>query len=265
MTSDAEKRAGLRTLDWDTRHFQFQVAELVGPDLDDRELTEALAEARQEGVRLVYWSASPARQPARELLAEFHGRLVDRKATYALDLDSHPPAGIEHEVRVVMQPRGPAPPDLLALGVAAGAFSRFRRDPWIPRQAFSRLYEVWMERSTRGELAEAVLVALPERDDRPILGVLTIGVHRREARIGLVAVGSAARGRGIASTLVAAAHNWMVTNGLVRSKVVTQQDNEVACRLYERACYTLVDLVHLYHFWPLGPAAEREPGARPEP
>jgi dTDP-4-amino-4,6-dideoxy-D-galactose acyltransferase len=149
--------------------------------------------------------------------------------------------------------------------VAAGAYSRFRRDSWIPRRAFERLYEIWMDRSTLGELAETVLVAIPEEDDGRILGVITIAVHEKEGQIGLVAVDPAARGRGISSTLVAAAHEWMAANRLIRSRVVTQRDNEAACRLYERACYRLVDLVHLYHFWPLGPATERDPGAWPEP
>jgi len=261
----APTERALRRLAWDSQHFQFPVAQILESERDDTDLAEVLTAARQAAVRLVYWPASSGRSPAADLLAEFHGRLVDRKATYAVELPTPGRARAHDPPRLVVQPRGPAPPELLALGVAAGAYSRFQRDPWIPRRAFERLYEIWMNRSTLGELAEAVLVALPPADGGPILGVVTVEVREKAGHIGLIAVHNTARRQGISSALVAAAHEWMAAKGLARSQVVTQRDNEPACRLYEQAGYRLVELVHFYHFWPLGPASVREPAACPEP
>jgi ribosomal protein S18 acetylase RimI-like enzyme len=68
--------------------------------------------------------------------------------------------------------------------------------------------------------------------------------------IGLIAVAACARGQGVGSELVRAAHGWMRGRSARESRVVTQLENVAARRLYEHCGYQLHDVQLVYHFRP---------------
>ncbi len=236
-------------LDWDTNHFGFQVGRIAA-DATDAELKAALCDARSRGYRLLYWATSPERMPALRLLDEFGGRLVDRKVTFARSLCAADSPTKPSTVAILPYVGSEHSGELSALAVAAGAYSRFAVDPLVPRDKFERLYEIWIERSVRGEIADAVLVARDDPTTGPLAGMITVKVAEGIGNIGLVAVAASHRGRGIGSQLMDAAHRWMIGRGATSSTVVTQAVNAPACRLYERAGYTVEQAENLYHFWP---------------
>ncbi len=240
-------------LPWDSAHFGFRVARLTPPILDEHELIGALRAAQRDQVHLIYWdsaTSSPAPQP---ILEEFGGLLVNGRVTYAANLaECPPPAGLaaatEFTVREFAQ--GEATPDLLELAVEAGASSRFCVDRQIERGKFEDLYRIWMQRSTRGELADAVLIAVRPAPGCPLTaGMITLKCTPAGGQIGLLATRAASRGRGVGRQLLAAAHDWFQQRGVMRSVVVTQRENGSACRLYERNGYTLACAESSHHFW----------------
>ncbi len=243
--------ARLESLPWDSQHFGFPVARIKGPELAELELRESLHVARRRGVRLVYWAGSADRDIPGSLLDEFGGLLVDRKATFqksllSLDLERDDPIS-----RRITQYSGSEPGfALLRLAVAAGACSRFRRDPGIPRESFRRLFELWLIRSIHGELADLVLVAGGESALADPVGLITVSLAHGQGSIGLISVDESVRGRGIGKHLIHAAHRWLAGHGADRALVVTQLDNKAACALYERCGYRQAHLEHFYHFWP---------------
>jgi len=264
MEGRASGPTTVEALAWDSEHLGFPVARLTDSDLEPAVLRPALEMARASRFRLVYWPAATGRDAPESILREFNGLLVDRKATFAIDPIPAPaggePAG---SIRVVEWPRRPPSDPLLRLGVAAGLHSRYRVDPRMPPGAFESLYRTWTTRSALGELADALLVAAtPGREDEP-LGLVTIKSDGPDGQIGLIAVRDDARGQGVGSTLMAAAHRWMFARDARRATVVTQLDNVPACRLYERSGYGLADLRNFYHFWPEEPtvAVSRAPAS----
>jgi ribosomal protein S18 acetylase RimI-like enzyme len=240
-------------LEWDSKHFGIPVARIVSEELDDRRLAAVLAEARDAGLALLYWSTTPNRIVSALLLREFRGRLVDRKAVFIADLEAGEdfPPNRNTPIEVSEYPRGEPSEDLLALGRAAGALSRFAADPNIPGEKATRLFEIWTARGALGEMADVVLVArLPEAPLR-IAGMVTVSVENGTASIGLVAVREWARGRGVATALIRVARRWMRDAGAKTATVVTQMANTAARALYERCGYRLLDVGDFYHFWPL--------------
>lgn len=233
---------------WDSDHFGFPVAQIDSPELQVPELENVLHAAELQGVRLVYWPAQPGVQVPPPLLRQYGGALVDRKVTYGKELAAEQeqrdaPAAA---ARVREYPPGPATPRLVELAVQAGGHSRFRVDARIPQERCEALYALWMQRSALRELAGTVLVA---GEEVAPAGMITVSVDDGCGSIGLIAVAPEARGQGIASELLLAAHRWMQDQGAGRATVVTQQTNLPACRLYERAGYRPVDVKHFYHFW----------------
>jgi dTDP-4-amino-4,6-dideoxy-D-galactose acyltransferase len=247
-------RGMLTPMPWDSRYFGFPVARIAASDLEDAALREVLRAAQASSVRLVYWPKAPGRPVAPEILKEFEGALVDRKATFAMDLAAARPGFTDAELspfEVVEHPRAAAGARLLELGVRAGEYSRFQTDPRIPAEKFRGLYEIWMDRSTRGELAGAVFTAVPREGPAEPVGVITASESGGVGQIGLVAVSEGVRGQGIGTRLVKRANEWMRKVGAGRAEVVTQVANRAACRLYEGCGYRLHDVQEYYHFWPL--------------
>jgi ribosomal protein S18 acetylase RimI-like enzyme len=185
------------------------------------------------------------------LLHEFTGSLTDRKVTYLAEL-AKDMALSQEEIStwgIYEYPRSAPTHRLIQLAIASSASSRFRADSRIPAEKTDRLYSIWMNRSTSGEMADAVLVARSRSTGNEI-GMITISIHGGMGQIGLIAVSEEARGQGIGLRLLRAAHWYMLQRGARRSSVVTQMVNTAACRLYERGGYGIHDLQHYYHFWP---------------
>jgi dTDP-4-amino-4,6-dideoxy-D-galactose acyltransferase len=247
------KRAQIPALlPWDTEHFGFPVARVTETDLDDTSLSEALRAAARKGVRLVYWVSEPGRRVSPLVLGEFSGTLVDHKATFVARLPETCPSDGDSQpatARVSVHPRGSTPARLIELALVAGTRSRFRVDPRFPRDRFEHLYETWIRRSVEGEAADAVLVA-SRPDDPEVVGMVTVSEARGEGQIGLISVLDRVQGLKFGTTLMRAAHRWMIARGASSSRVVTQLDNLAACCLYERSGYRLDGVKDFYHFWP---------------
>ena len=191
--SDPDPR--LVPLAWDAQHFGFPVARVEGDAGAPDDLARLLAQARADRVRLVYWNGAPGAAPPAGVLDRFAGALVDRKLTLtrALDGEHFPPA---EGAPIREWPKGPAPDALVRLALASGARSRFRVDPRCPPELFTTLYAQWIQRSTSGEIADAVLVAHDPGRAEPPLGLITVAVKAGVGHIGLLAVDERARGAG---------------------------------------------------------------------
>ncbi len=247
----------LAPAEWDSRCFGFPVARITAETAPATAVAEALARALRRGYRLVYWAGLPTRNLPGEVLQSFAGNLVDRKVTFRRDLtdaDRDGPLRLPPDVVVTAFPRGPASAALVDLAIASGGHSRFRVDARFPPSAFEELYRTWIERSARGEIADAVLVVTPATDANDIGGMVTIAIEGTEpqcGRIGLIAVHARLRGRGLGGVLLQAAHQYMARRGCHRALVTTQLDNVSACRSYEHAGYVADTTRNIYHFWPL--------------
>ncbi len=235
-------------LAWDTEHFGFPVARIDAADLAESDVRAALRAAREQGQRLLYVFDAPTREFSAPLLRDFSGRLVDRKATFELDLTTAPELPDDPTFEILVYGDARADASLVSLAVAAGAYSRFQVDPKFPQPKFESMMQVWMQRLVRGEMADAVLVARQAGNPKNLAlnaPLLSGGVGRST----LVAVAEEVRGRGLGTQIMAAAHRWMVRRGASRAVVCTQLDNVPACRLYQKVGYHLTGVEYVYHFW----------------
>jgi dTDP-4-amino-4,6-dideoxy-D-galactose acyltransferase len=232
------------TLDWDSAFFGFPVARISRDVTADAALRDALGALRARGVRLAYWSCVPDVEHAARARAlggtPVGTRAVYRRALVPADADAAAPG-------VTPYASGEASDALIALAQQAGGLSRFAVDPAMPCGTVQRLYRIWIERSVRGEIADAVYLA--QTSDGTPAGMLTTSRAGARGVIGLLAVDAAARGAGVGQALMAAAHRHFVIGGLQESEVVTQGENDAACGLYARSGYTLAVAESVFHFW----------------
>jgi len=237
-------------LPWDSAHFGIPVARLRGAPSDEAALRQAVESAREAGIQLLYFAAEPEEKLPNTLLRELGGYEVDWKATFEAQLDGHTEEASHQHFVLSEYPAGLPCPRLVALAIAAGNWSRYRRDPRIPAEAFEALYQRWITRSTLREIADTVLVASAGAAPDQPLGLLTLSTVDAAGSIGLIAVEQGARGCGVGSLLLRGGHHWLAQRGAQSVSVVTQLDNRPACRLYEKGGYRLCDVKLIYHFWP---------------
>ncbi|WP_347244923.1 GNAT family N-acetyltransferase, partial [Thermogutta sp.] len=145
--------------------------------------------------------------------------------------------------------------DISELGVIAGSYSRFMRDPMIPRTLGEKLFRIWAENSLRGILADANYGYL--RDSR-VTGFISVRRHEKGGRITLIAVRPEVRGEGIGTRLVRAAESYVIETGGDTIAVATQGDNELALRLYRSSGYKEVARSRVWHVWLKPPLWDRQ-------
>jgi dTDP-4-amino-4,6-dideoxy-D-galactose acyltransferase len=237
-------------LDWDSAHFGFPVARAEPAGAPAAALEADLEKARADGVRLVYHHR-PMDDPLDAAVLERHGGRALTATVYydkPLDVGRRPvPEGLEVETVTELSDR------LRALAPLSGHYSRFRVDPGIPEAAFVSLYEIWLERSIAGEMAERVLSVGDASG--PELGFVTIVRSDAETgRLGLMSVRPDIRGKGLATGLVAAAEAAMEAAGASRTEVWTHVENTAAIGLFERFGYARGHAERAHHFWLEPPA-----------
>lgn len=237
----------LQILDWDSAFFGFRVGRIIVPALDRQRLKQVLAEARRQKVTLVYWNIGADEVSSREAAEVLNGSLVEDKLRYVVRLDPQvvpsASAGFAVEEYAGTEPT----PAMEKLALESGVYSRFRLDEKISSLQFEGLYYAWVRESTARRFAEVVLVG--RMQDGRIAGQLTLGRKNDRGDIGLLAVDSGARCRGLGRALVTAAHGWCLRNGLSACQVETQQNNIPARKLYEKCNYTVDAIEKVFHFW----------------
>ncbi|TGE15544.1 GNAT family N-acetyltransferase [Hymenobacter elongatus] len=234
----------LTPLEWDSAFLGFPTGRLDGTGLSTGALEQQLRQATSQGWHLVYWFVQPEDAVSLASAQAIGATLIDDKCTYARGLDriSAPSAN----VRYIAAPEATA--DLMALALQSGAYSRFRVDPRFAPNVFVRLYTQWIQHALNGAPDRQVLV-YGTTPTAPSVGLLTLEKHAQEVRIGLLAVDSQWRQRGIGHQLVEAAAAEARAAGYTRLKVTTQAANQPACHFYERCGFTLIDRQYVFHLW----------------
>jgi len=135
---------------------------------------------------------------------------------------------------------------LIDLAIQSGIHSRFNIDKNIGKEKFEEMYRLWMINSLNYKIAKEVLTFI---ENDKLMGVITLMGERDEAYIGIIAVEHTFRGRGIGEILMKSAEKRLSNLGYNSIKVVTQENNIPACRLYEKCGYVVENVEYFYHIW----------------
>jgi len=137
--------------------------------------------------------------------------------------------------------------ELLDLGYESGLYSRFKTDVQFKQGEFKRLYKRWIDVSVSEKDVYEVIVYVK---DNKILGFISYSINNKNrSSIGLVAVHSKARGKGIATKLLEVAIKNTTGRNMKYIEVATQLNNIPAHTLYKKCGFSQKSLTYIYHFW----------------
>jgi dTDP-4-amino-4,6-dideoxy-D-galactose acyltransferase len=232
-----------RVLDWDSHFFGFGIASVNADNLDPKSVAGLAAWCKGHSISCLYLLLDSSDTAKVRLAEQNHFHMVDIRMTLVNERMRAATLQMDDTVRLA------EPDDVPALKEIAGVShqdSRFYSDPGFPVHLADELYRTWIEKSCGG-YADCVLVA--EHEGRPA-GYISCHIDAPDTgRIGLLAVGPDAQGRGIGSKLVDSALHWFAGKGLEKVTVVTQGRNIAAQRLYQRRGFTTQSVQIWYHRW----------------
>lgn len=237
----------LTLLEWDTRHFGFPVARAEWSG-DLRELEVLLDCAGASEVTLLYLFGSAGARLPEKVVGNCAGLYVCQRVEFEKPVVSPAPLNLPDGLEIgELTWENCDRERVRQLGVVAGDYSRFLRDPLIPQGKGEELFRIWAEESVSRRLADVVFAILEK--PHKIVGLITLRGDRDAARIGLLAVCGEYRRRGLGKQLLAAGERWAYFAGYRLVRVATQAENEEACGFYLRQGFAEVERKNVYHIW----------------
>ncbi len=229
----------IKPVSWDSIFFNRSIGQVHVTDQID---TYALRrEFDNASFDLIYVTAA-SEHIQNELSAILNQTPIEYKRTYAIATWQNPIRISKHSLVEIDQ----VTEALIQLTFESGIESRFYKDTNFSKTDFEKLYLAWIEKSISHELADHVFGVVISNQ---LAGFVTLSLKRDAAQIGLIAVGKAFRGQGVAKELIAHCLTKTVEAGKMPLKIVTQAHNVAACRLYESMGFVEISSVPLFHIW----------------
>ena len=233
----------LLKLDWDSDFFSYNVSRIEGLLLEKQDIKNIEYLMNKNEIELSYYSTSRELSPYIYEISELDIVLVDKKTTYIKEIN--PDLEIDKSITSIDQ-NTIYKEKLIDLAIQSGIYSRFNVDKRIGKDKFEEMYALWMINSLNRKIAKEVLVFSKNND---LSGFVTLGEKNNRADIGIIAVDHISRGKGIGKILMTSAEKLFSNLGYKSIQVVTQGDNNPACRLYESCRYKVDTVEFFYHIW----------------
>jgi dTDP-4-amino-4,6-dideoxy-D-galactose acyltransferase len=236
-------KQSLLKLEWDSDFFNFNVGRIEGLIHNKQYIRNIEYLIEKDNIKLSYYSTPNELPSYIHESNKFDIVLVDKKTTYTKSINSN----LEIHKSITSIAQNTSYKDkLIDLSIQSGIYSRFNIDKRIGKEKFEEMYALWMINSINRKIAKEVLISSEMND---LAGFVTLGEKNNRADIGIIAVDHFFRGKGIGKILMTSAEKWFSNLGYSSIQVVTQGDNNPACRLYESCGYKVDSVEFFYHIW----------------
>lgn len=234
----------IKNLSFESDLFGYSVGQIETISLNSNQLAHKLEQATKENYKLLYWAVSPTDSIANQAASYNNGFLADKKVTYACQLSD---SGLVQCSKNIVSYIGRSLTEpLISLALQAAEYSRFRVDSNFINNEAEKLYTMWIKNSLSGEIAQEVFVYC-EADHE--IGLITLGEKDGRCDISLLSVDQQFAGQGVGKKLMEAAFLYAKKKRYNTMQVVTQKENNRACRFYEKCGFMEESFVNVYHFW----------------
>lgn len=231
---------------WDSGFFGFRVAKLIPDNISTGELSGLLGSLKKDSFKLVYLFLDPLDKAFNRSALDSKGLLVDEKVTYSMKLEGSISEDFDENIKEYTDKMEDLNDQISSLSIQAGTYSRFKKDPNLKSETFESLYSIWAKNSLNGMMADKVFVY---KKGKAIKGFITLRFKKNVGEIVLIGVAHGARGTNIGSSMMNRAKTFFLDKGISKVMVVTQKENFLACKFYEKNGFTIEKIQNVYHFW----------------
>ncbi|MBS1938301.1 MAG: GNAT family N-acetyltransferase [Bacteroidetes bacterium] len=234
-------------LAWDSEHFGRRTGRIRLPGGHDRAwLGAGLRNAVKDGYGMIYLFAPGGELVDPKMLERHGGRKMPSTVLFERKV---PPAPLAHDPSIAPYTGEARITELMELAYICGAHSRFKVDPGISDGQYRAMYETWLARSVKRELADEVFVY---KMDGALVGLITVSVNDGVGRIGLLSVSPGHQGEGIGGKLLGQVFQYLAGREVWTLQVPTQAENVDAMRFYGKKGFHIIEVIDVYHLFPNG-------------
>lgn len=233
-------------LDWDSNFFGFSIGRIYASGLTDERLKKGLERAQKENITFVelFCDASDDESIDSSERSGFH--LADLRITLKKKLD-----GDINEDRVLKDLifKKAVSDDIDRLKtISKGLFkySRYYRYRKFDSNKTDLMFQVWVEKSVRGEFDDELYCLYHQRD---ILAFCSLKYKGKAASIGLFGINSAYRNRGVGGLTLNLVFHLLYKRRFTDMTVITQGKNYGALHLYQKNGFCLSRITLSYYKW----------------
>ncbi len=243
---DGNKILPARIVEWDSAFFGLPIARLDALDgFSYEQISTTLNNLRSNDFKLLYLFAKQEDQKTFDNAVRAGGSPMGSRVVFMMNIKDRKKT--KEESRIIEYNHRVVESELLKLALLSGAHSRFNLDENLPKGSFERLYETWISRSVKREIAQNVLVHHSPMDQ--ITGLITLGRADQVGDIGLLSVDPQFQGKSIGTKLINEAVNYFIGQNLSQLQVVTQGNNKAAVNFYTRLGFHKESEYNIFHFW----------------
>jgi ribosomal protein S18 acetylase RimI-like enzyme len=238
-------------LAWDTDFFSIPIGRINASVLDTDAVTVILADAREQGIRCLYFEADPNDLTTVLSVEKNSFHLVDVRVVLEHPFKNRPAPSLLYPISselCITPAKASDLPRLEEISVEVGQFSRYNFDENFAPGDDKRLYRVWIKNSLAG-FADAVFVARWGGENGDAIGLITCTARHGISHIQLAGVHHEYRQKGVGTALVQAALDWSRELDVEKMQVVTQARNVSAQRLYQQMGFFTKSMTLFYHKW----------------
>ena len=228
----------IEKLDWDSDFFGYDVGKIVVSENDDFDIKKLRDESNS--YKLIYIFSDIK-------LNHSYINIVDTKLTLEKKIDNS--NVLDEDSLFFYDSKNEAYEEIEALALISGKYSRFRLDKNFKNNEYVRLYKKWIHNLLLKKEQVDIIVY---KTNNKIIGFTSIEEKENLLfDIGLVAVNSGYRGKGIGAKLINYATRYAYLKGGGDIQVITQEKNVPALNLYEKCGFRISKVEYIYHFWNL--------------
>lgn len=246
LDSGSKEKEKYAELVWDTNFFGFKVGRIIPDEVKPQELKGLLHSIKKDSFRFVYLFLDPSDKEFNRAAVENKGKLMDEKITYSIKLTQDVSEKRNGHISEYEPKSNNVDKQLINLALQAGNYSRFSIDPNLGADQFFNLYSEWVKNSIHGSMADHIYVY---KIKNKIKGFITVKINNKVGEIGLIGVDEKERGAKIGSKLMTFAKSFFSSKGVDEINVVTQKENIIACKFYEKNGFKIKKIQNVYHFW----------------
>lgn len=230
----------IESLKWDSDFFNLKVGKVYLTD--KAALKEFEVEYNQCNFDFINVILAENEQLVRSFEETFGIKPIENKVTYCFSLENSSNLSNLFKVEELNEFSN----TLERLTIESGVESRYNKDPKIEKEFFEEMYKIWIQKSLTKELADVVYGIYLESQ---LAGFVTLSLKKEYAQIGLIAVDKSYRGKGIAKALLEKCIETARYFKKSSLHVVTQEQNQNACKLYESVGFKKLNSNPIFHLW----------------
>lgn len=226
----------IKTVKWDSDFFGIKIGRIETTDF-----TISAFEKEKNKFELIYiheFDDDNQHHIALKSLTQFE----DKKLIYTKKIGKAPLL----DNQISLYDNKTANKKLIQLALLSGAYSRFKLDTNFKKKSFEHLYTKWIENSVNKKIAFCVLIFGDKNNPD---GFISVQKKGNVAQIGLFAVNSNTRNKGIGKKLLNAAEYFAQKHNFDTLNIATQASNKLACTFYEKCGFAIQTNINTFHYW----------------